>query len=189
MGTFAIQMATMSGYSVVSTSSPRNFDLVKAYGADVVLDYNSPTCAADIRKLTDNKLYYAFDIISDSASAKICTDALSTDSTIRKPIYSALLLKLAELPRDDVENTFTFAYTFTREGYKGPFYIPPSSKDFEFSKKFARIIEKLLEQSRIKFHPIELKTGCWQGVLAGTDELRLGKVSGKKLAFKVSGDA
>jgi hypothetical protein len=144
--------------------------------------------AADMRKLTDNKLY-AFDVISNSASAKICTDALSTDSTIRKPIYSALLLKLAELPRDDVENTFTFAYTFTRGGYKGPFRILPSSEDFEFSKKFARIVEKLLEQSRIKFHLIELKTEGWQGVFAGIDELRLGEVSGKKVVFKVSGDA
>lgn len=45
-----------SGYNVVSTGSPHDFDLVKAYGADVVFDYNSPTCAADIRKLTDNIL-------------------------------------------------------------------------------------------------------------------------------------
>lgn len=187
MGTFAIQMAKMSGYKVVSTSSPHNFDLVKTYGADVVFDYNSPTCAADIRELTDNKLYYVFDIVSETASAKICTDALSSNSTARKPIYSALLPQLIELPRDDVENTFTFAYTFAGEGYTGgPFVLPPSAEDFEFSKKFARIVEKLLEQNRVKFHPVELRTGGWQGVLAGVDELRQGKVSGKKLVFKVS---
>ena len=152
-----------------------------------MFDYNSPTCAADIRKLTDNKLYYVLDIISETASAKICTDALSTDSTTRKPIYSALLPQLAELPRDDVENTFTFAYIFAGEGYTGgPFRLPPSPEDFEFSKRFARIVEKLLEQGRIKFHPIELKSGGWQGVLAGVDELRQGKVSGMKLVFQVS---
>jgi expansin (peptidoglycan-binding protein) len=154
-----------------------------------VFDYNSPTCAANIRKLTDNKLYYTFDIISEPISAKICTDALSTDSTARKPIYSALLPQLAELPRDDVENNFTFAYTFAGEGYTGgPFVLEPSSEDFEFSKTFARIVEKLLLQGRIKFHPVELRTGGWQGVLAGVDELRQGKVSGKKLIYTIPGD-
>lgn len=152
-----------------------------------MFDYNSPTCAADIRKLTNNKLYYVLDVISEPTSAKICTDALSTDSTTRKPTYSSLLPQLAELPRDDVNNTFTFAYTFVGEGYTGgPFLIPPSSEDFEFSKRFTRIVEKLLEQDRIKFHPIEMRTGGWQGVLAGMDELRHGKISGKKLVFKAS---
>ena len=45
LDTFAYHQSHRSGYNVVSTSSPRNFDLVKAYGADVVFDYNSPTCA------------------------------------------------------------------------------------------------------------------------------------------------
>jgi expansin (peptidoglycan-binding protein) len=153
-----------------------------------VFDYNSPTCASDVRKLTDNKLYYAFDIISEPTSAKICTDAFSTDSITRKPIYSALLPQLAELPRDDVENTFTFAYTFAGEGYTGgPFLLEPSSGDFEFSKGFARIVERLLVQGRIKFHPVEMRTGGWRGVLAGVDELRQGKVSGKKLVYTIPG--
>ena len=152
-----------------------------------MFDYNSPTCAADIRKLTDNELYYVLDIISEPTSAKICIDALSTDNTTRKPIYRSLLPHSADLPRDDVENAFTFAYTFAGEGYTGgPFHLPPSSDDFEFSNSFTRVVEKILEQSRFKFHPIDLSTGGWQGVLAGVDELRQGKISGKKLVFKVS---
>lgn len=35
---FAIQLAKLAGYKVVSTSSPRNFELVKSFGADVVID-------------------------------------------------------------------------------------------------------------------------------------------------------
>jgi NADPH:quinone reductase-like Zn-dependent oxidoreductase len=38
-GTLAIQFAKLSGYKVVTTCSPRNFELAKALGADVVLDY------------------------------------------------------------------------------------------------------------------------------------------------------
>ena len=152
-----------------------------------MFDYNSPTCATDIRKLTENKLYYVLDIISDSSSAKICVNALSTESATRKPIYSSLGLALLELPRTDVQNVFTFAYTFTGEAYEGDqYYLPPSQDDFEYSQKFVKIVGKLLEQNKIKFHPSELRTGGWQGVLGGVDELRQGKVSGKKLIFKFS---
>jgi len=38
-GTLAIQFAKLSGYKVVTTCSPKNFELVQALGADVVLDY------------------------------------------------------------------------------------------------------------------------------------------------------
>jgi NADPH:quinone reductase-like Zn-dependent oxidoreductase len=38
-GTLAIQFAKLSGFKVVTTCSPRNFDLVSGLGADVVLDY------------------------------------------------------------------------------------------------------------------------------------------------------
>jgi len=54
-GVLGIQFAKLSGFEVLTTCSPSNFDYVKSLGADKVFDYNSPTCAADIRKYTDNK--------------------------------------------------------------------------------------------------------------------------------------
>lgn len=42
-GSLAIQFAKLSGYKVITTCSKRNFDMVKKRGADVVLDYVSPT--------------------------------------------------------------------------------------------------------------------------------------------------
>lgn len=35
---FAIQLAKLASYKVVTTSSPHNFELVKSLGADVVID-------------------------------------------------------------------------------------------------------------------------------------------------------
>ncbi|KAK8040885.1 hypothetical protein PG994_013892 [Apiospora phragmitis] len=40
VGTAAIQLAVAAGYEVVSTASPRNFDLLKSLGARAVLDYS-----------------------------------------------------------------------------------------------------------------------------------------------------
>jgi len=41
IGTFAIQLAKHLGATVATTASPRNFELVKRLGADVVIDYKS----------------------------------------------------------------------------------------------------------------------------------------------------
>lgn len=48
VGAAAIQLAVASGLEVVSTSSPKNFDLVKSLGAKQVFDYNKPSIVADL---------------------------------------------------------------------------------------------------------------------------------------------
>ena len=42
VGQYAIQLAKLSGYKVVSTASQRNHELVKSFGADLVFDVSSP---------------------------------------------------------------------------------------------------------------------------------------------------
>ncbi|KAI1759697.1 GroES-like protein [Hypoxylon sp. FL1150] len=48
VGSNAIQLAVASGYEVITTSSPKNFDLCKSLGASQVFDYNSPSIAQDL---------------------------------------------------------------------------------------------------------------------------------------------
>jgi NADPH:quinone reductase-like Zn-dependent oxidoreductase len=63
VGTNAIQLAVASGYEVLTTSSPKNFDYCKKLGATKVFDYSSPTVTADIlAALTGTKLAGAFAI-------------------------------------------------------------------------------------------------------------------------------
>lgn len=38
VGLYAIQLAKLSGYKIVTVASPRNHELLKSYGADVVFD-------------------------------------------------------------------------------------------------------------------------------------------------------
>ncbi|KZT54101.1 NAD(P)-binding protein [Calocera cornea HHB12733] len=39
VGQFAIQLAKLTGLKVATTASPKRFDMLKAWGADVVVDY------------------------------------------------------------------------------------------------------------------------------------------------------
>ena len=43
VGMFALQLAKVAGYKVVTVASPRNFDLCKALGADYVFDVSLNT--------------------------------------------------------------------------------------------------------------------------------------------------
>lgn len=65
-----------SGLLPMAICSPRNYDLVKSYGAVEAFDYNSPSCASDIRTYTKNSLRYALDTITNAASMKLCYTAI-----------------------------------------------------------------------------------------------------------------
>ena len=67
-----ISTVNSSGLTVITTCSPRNFDLVKKYGADAAFDYsNADECAKNIRDYTNNNLRYAFDCISEKGSPEV----------------------------------------------------------------------------------------------------------------------
>ena len=75
-GTMAIQLLKRCGLRVITTCSPKNFELAKGYGADECVDYHSPTCGPDIRAMTGNALDYALDCVTGEGTMKICYQAL-----------------------------------------------------------------------------------------------------------------
>jgi NADPH:quinone reductase-like Zn-dependent oxidoreductase len=76
VGCNAIQLAKAAGYSVVTTSSPKNFSYMRSLGADLVFDYNSATLTRDIiAALQGKKVAGAMAI--GSGSALTCMDALA----------------------------------------------------------------------------------------------------------------
>ena len=46
---YAIKLATLAGYRVVTTSSAKNFDVVKGLGASAVFDYRDPNTPEKIK--------------------------------------------------------------------------------------------------------------------------------------------
>ncbi|RDW57824.1 putative zinc-binding oxidoreductase ToxD-1 [Coleophoma crateriformis] len=180
-GTLGIQFAKLAGYRVIATCSARNNMLVKSRGADEVFDYNDPECGPKIRKLTGDHLRYAWDTIGQVASAKICDEALSSNSAICH--YGTILGN--KFPREDVKNTSTLMYTVFGEAfYKYQTEFPALRDDFEFGKTWMDLTEKLVAQGRIKPHPRREGSGGLEGILEGLETLAEG-VSGKKLVYHI----
>ncbi|KAJ5464825.1 uncharacterized protein N7458_000511 [Penicillium daleae] len=78
-GTLAIQFAKLSGYQVLTTCSPHNFDLVRALGADAVFDYKDPESAAQIRKQTKNNLNLVVTALSTEGGAYLAPLTVKVD--------------------------------------------------------------------------------------------------------------
>ncbi|UNI21205.1 hypothetical protein JDV02_007215 [Purpureocillium takamizusanense] len=177
-GTLGIQFAKLSGYTVLTTCSPRNAELVKAAGADFVFDYNEADVGRRIREHTNDKLRYAWDTISLPASARICAEALSS-----APGGKYASLGAVEFPRDDCSSAFTLAYTALGEAFTfGDIEIPAKPQDYEFAKMFWELARELLTEGKIKAHPRRVRRGL-EGVLDGLQELKDNKVSGEKLVY------
>lgn len=75
VGMNAVQLARAAGYDVVSTASPRNAELVRSLGADVVVDHNASGAVDDlVVGIAGRRVVGAVALGSTSAAA--CIDVL-----------------------------------------------------------------------------------------------------------------
>ena len=76
VGTSAIQLAAASGYDVITTCSPKNYDYCRSLGAKHCFDYNSPTAGQEILAALQDKVCVGAMAIGTN-SALACVDILS----------------------------------------------------------------------------------------------------------------
>ncbi|RDL35208.1 uncharacterized protein BP5553_07139 [Venustampulla echinocandica] len=68
VGCNAIQLSVAAGYEVITTASPKNFELVKKLGASQVFDYNETTVVSSLISAAKGKtIAGAFDAIGEGA--------------------------------------------------------------------------------------------------------------------------
>ncbi|KAK5957310.1 hypothetical protein OHC33_001682 [Knufia fluminis] len=184
-GLFALQFAKLSVLNVITTCSARNFDLVKSYGADVAFDYSDPECARKIKEYTSDGLTHVFDCISEGTSPTICAEAISS----KGGQYSALLV-VKDFPREDVKSGFTLGYTVTGERFtfRAGQEFPAKKDDFEFGKKHMEMCEGLMNEGKVKAVPTDVRDGGLAKIHEGLDDLRSGRVSGRKIVYKVGSE-
>jgi NADPH:quinone reductase-like Zn-dependent oxidoreductase len=73
VGSSVVQLAVASGYDVIATASPSNYDYVKSLGASLVLDYHNPDIVAiltGLLKASGTRLAGAYDAIGSDATVR-----------------------------------------------------------------------------------------------------------------------
>jgi len=103
VGSCAIQLATSSGYEVITTCSPKNFEYVKKLGANQIFDYKSPTVVQDIIAAFGKRECAGALSIGGGATEK-CLDVLAKCKGIKKLAMVSFAIQPNEIP----SNAFGF---------------------------------------------------------------------------------
>ncbi|KAK5719102.1 hypothetical protein LTR15_007625 [Elasticomyces elasticus] len=180
-GSMAIQFAKLSGYQVLTTCSPKHFDLMKERGADLVYDYRDAAVGKQIRQDTAGKITKVFDTVGLDSSAAICADAIGPSGGTHCTLLPV------ETSRMDVESIFFLGYDITGESYKFEGESHPAKPElFEWTRKFTTLAEKLWAEGKWQPHSQSVKEGGLLGAVEGMNLMREGKgPSGEKWVYRV----
>ncbi|PYH42433.1 zinc-binding alcohol dehydrogenase family protein [Aspergillus saccharolyticus JOP 1030-1] len=180
VGTLAIQLLRIYGHTPITTCSPRNFDLVRSYGAEEVFDYNLPTCGQDIQNYTNNNLELVLDPMTEAKTQRLCYQSIGRGGGR----YIALeMWQPMNHTRPTVEPTFIMGSAIIGKeiplgnGYGSE--ADPGKR--QFGIQYYRQIQRLFDTQRLKSHPITVVEGGWQGVLDGLELLQSRTLSAQKL--------
>lgn len=181
VGQYAVQLAALSGFTVITTCSPRNFQLLSSLGASHCFDYRDPDVVKKIREVTNNKLEYVVDCISEEESLTKSTESMGENGGK----IAAILFTEIPNKRKDVEIIRTLLYTATgKEFQMGSFHFAPIPEDREFMAKFIKEeLEPLLIEKKLKANVTRLCQGGLDSIHEGMDYVQAGKVSGEKLVY------
>lgn len=56
---------------------------------------------------------------------------------------------------------------------------------FDLGSRWSQEVQKLVDQGRLKCHPVREVLGKWQGIIQGLEMLKGGQVRGQKLVVRV----
>jgi hypothetical protein len=72
-----------------------------------------------------------------------------------------------------------------RVALDGEYAREASAADRALSAKIFAATQTLLDNGRIKSHPVRVLADSWAGVIQGVDIIRTGAISGQKLVIRV----
>eukprot|EP01117_Protostelium_nocturnum_P013220 TRINITY_DN4920_c0_g1_i1.p1 TRINITY_DN4920_c0_g1~~TRINITY_DN4920_c0_g1_i1.p1 ORF type:complete len:350 (+),score=115.79 TRINITY_DN4920_c0_g1_i1:63-1112(+) len=156
VGQYAIQLARLSGLSVITTANPSHHDHLVKLGADVCLDYKDPEISKKIREAAHDNLRFALDCISDEDSVQKCVESFGKDGGK----LCTLMVQQKDFGRKDVEILYTLLYTAAGKPFdmRGK-HFEAKPEDRSFHEKWLTIASRLFESGKIKFLKTENRGG------------------------------
>lgn len=170
-----------SGFTTVATCSPKNFSLVKSYGADYVFDYADEKTAEAIRQVTNKQLEYAVDCITDKFSVACCYAAMAR--TGGRYVTLEMCSEDMKPKRRLIKQEFIFALDIFGEHVqmKRGYERDANPELHRFAVEWYQVVQGLIQGGRLRAHPLEMLENGLGNIVQGIRLLRSGLISGKKL--------
>ncbi|KAG9296640.1 hypothetical protein G9A89_002911 [Geosiphon pyriformis] len=168
VGAYAIQLAKLSGLTVIATASPRNHEYIRNLGADYLIDYNGHDVIGQINAITNYNLKYVVDTVS-SQTANIGLDLLSSGGK---------LAWIAAAPTSKKDHVEVLRVAL------GTVYNDPEK--FKVITGLKEELQGLIDTGKVKNNIIQIVDGgLEEGILEALKRSEAG-VSGKKLVVTIS---
>lgn len=193
VGIEAIQLAKLSGFTVIATASFKNHAYLKSLGADHVFSYSDPNTPGEIKKLTKGGLNLGFDAISENGTTQLVIDSFGDDVTIPKGAKKQVL-NLGYVRHEDldaskkeqnesVELKFIVAYTLLGKKVRvAGVDLPASEEDKQFSVRSFELLERLLGAGKLRHQNVKVFGGL-EMVRDGFEYMKEGKNSAEKIVY------
>lgn len=190
VGQWAIQLAHISGYKVITTASPKNHQLLKDLGADDLYDYRDETTPQKIAAKYPN-LSKALDCISEHGTQQLCVKSLGTKGgdlvVLLKPDKEAI-----ELRKGEVNIIHTLAYTalgrpfnYGRAVYDEDRVTADSALMKEWLNGDEGHFYHLFQKGLLRGNRIKEMSGGLEGIPEGLKYVQEGKASAEKLTYRI----
>jgi len=185
VGQIAIQFGRALGYHVITTASPKNFALLKSYGAAETYDYREEGLPEKISK-EHPKLSAALDCISENGTQALAVRSLGASGG--KVIVLLGPDKEAAALRNGVQIVHTLAYSLNGRPYsygKAVYDEATVKSENEKIQPFTTggIIRHMYKHGLLKGNNIKKMDGGLAGTIEGMEYLQDGKVSAEKLVY------
>lgn len=182
VGQFAIQLAKLSGYKVVTVASPRNHELLKSLGADAVFDYRDSDVIKKVKDVAGNNISHVLDAIAGNDTQLTAVKVLAE----HKPGKVVAVLPLAEGIQDvrkDVQVAVVNIFCSYGFGYAG---LGPDDDARRVLSAFLQKVPELVKDGKLKCIPVKKFEGGLEKVVSdGFEYIASGKVSAEKVVFTV----
>lgn len=144
-----------------------------------------PLCTDDIRNYTRNSLGFVLDCISEPETMQFCYACIGRAGgkyTALEPYPEFLHTRPNTVVPDWVLGPTVLG---KKLGWPEPFAREPSEERRAFGIKWFAIAQELLDEGKLKPHPLRLVGGGLDGVFYGLEQLKLKRVSGEKLVCRI----
>ncbi|CAO2653525.1 Nn.00g029360.m01.CDS01 [Neocucurbitaria sp. VM-36] len=176
MGSLSISYAKAAGYTVISTSSPHNFDILKTCGADHVFDHSDFATVDAIRDLFP--IDYWFDTIALKPSLSSIIKILAPEGG---PVTKANILMLLPLVMTGMKDS-DFPEGITTQFHSFSTHAPENAGWHKHFLARGGFLEKGIKEGVLKAVPTEVIGGL-NRVAEGIEKVHNG-VSGRKIVVE-----
>ncbi|KAK3168648.1 hypothetical protein OEA41_005096 [Lepraria neglecta] len=183
--TVAMQLLRLANLVRIATCSPKNFDLVKSNGAEEVFDYRDQEFAGKIRASTKGNLKYALDCITTVESTSACFNAIGRagGKYVSLDPFSTYVATRKVVSADWVLGPTIFGDGST---WPPPPRRPGSDEVRRFSADLFAIAQKLIDEGKLRHHPLHVLDGGLEAVLEGMELVKSGALSAQKIVVRLT---